>query len=438
MIEPARIQAAIEILDQVRASLSEDGPSADVLIRKYFRTRRYAGSKDRRAVTNLVYLVIRDWGFLSEVTDCHIRKMVMLSLRSEKDRAPEMDLAQIFTGQNHAPAILSEEEQQFLDIKHERLPHQRLNYPLWLESRLQERFPDDFEAELESLNGRAPFDLRVNLGKVSVDEVEALLKAEAIEYRLGEWAETALILSGNPRIVEWKIYQDGLVEIQDEAAQLATQLADIKPGQQVMDLCAGAGGKTLAAAAYMDNKGQIFAFDNNERRLKDLKPRAKRANARILQGRHVDTAGGKRQNILSEHIARMDRVILDVPCSGSGVWRRNPELKWRLTPEALEKYCRIQKNLITEGWGFVKAGGRMIYMTCSLFHDENEQQITDFLNAHEGATLISYRSLYGGSRRASHRHRELKTLSSIPECLALSPRSHGTDGFFVAILEKKA
>ncbi|MCF6216482.1 MAG: RsmB/NOP family class I SAM-dependent RNA methyltransferase [Emcibacter sp.] len=428
MIEPARIQAAIEILDQVRTSLSKDGASADVLIRKYFRTRRYAGSKDRRAVTNLVYQVIRDWGFLSEVTECNIRKMVMLSLPSE------MDPAQVFTGQGHAPEILSEEEKQFLALKHERLPHQHLNYPLWLENRLQERFPDDFDAELESLNGRAPFDLRVNLGKANVDEVEALLKAEAIEYRLGEWAETALIISGNPRIVEWEIYQDGLVEIQDEAAQLATQLVGIKPGQQVMDLCAGAGGKTLAAAAYMDNKGQIFAFDNNERRLKDLKPRAKRANARILQGRHVDTAGGKRQNILSEHTARMDRVILDVPCSGSGVWRRNPELKWRLTAESLEKYCRIQKNLITEGWDFVKAGGRMTYMTCSLFHDENEQQITDFLNAHDDANLISYRSVYGGSRKDM----DLKTLSSIPECLALSPRSHGTDGFFVAILEKKA
>jgi len=438
MIEPARIQAAIEILDQVATSLSGDGPSADVLVRKYFRTRRYAGSKDRRAVTKLVYQVIRDWGFLSEVTAGDIRKMVILSLcqltGENVATGKDVDLTTLFTGQNHAPDILSEAEQQFLALKYERLPHQRLNYPLWLESRLQERFSHDFEAELESLNERAPFDLRVNSGKSTIGNVANFLKDQEIDFHPGKWAETALVLSDNPRINEWDIYQDGHVEIQDEAAQLACQLADFKPGQQVMDLCAGAGGKTLAAAAYMENKGQIFAFDNNKRRLKDLKPRAKRANVRILQGRHLDTAGGKRQNILSEHTGRMDRVILDVPCSGSGVWRRNPELKWRLSPENLKQYCRIQKNLLAEGWHFVKAGGRMIYMTCSLFYDENEQQITDFLDARQDAKLISYREIYQKSNQSAG----LKTLSPRAECLALSPQTHGTDGFFVAILEKIA
>lgn len=419
MIEPARAQAAIEILDQVASSLSNDGPSADVLIRKYFRTRRYAGSKDRRSVTGMVYQVIRDWGFLSDAAAGDIRKMMLLTLGD----------TDLFTGKEHAPAEASDEEKQFLSETHEKQPHHHLNYPQWLKDRLQKRFADNFEDELESLNGRAPFELRVNLGKTTLAKVEDLLKADGIDFNKGKWAETALILADNPRIDSWEIYKSGQVEIQDEAAQLAVEISDLKPGQQVMDLCAGAGGKTLAAAAYMENKGQIYAFDNNYNRLKDLKPRAKRANVRILQGQHVDTAGGKRQNILSEHLGRMDRVILDVPCSGSGVWRRNPELKWRLDEEALLKYCRIQKNLLSEAWTFVKPGGRLVYMTCSLFHDENETQVTEFLGEHEDVRLVPYTDQYNKT--------ELKTLSSLPECLALSPSSHGTDGFFVAILEKK-
>ncbi len=420
MIESARVQAAIEILEQVSESLSNDGPSADNLIRKYFRTRRYAGSKDRRAVTGLVYQVVRNWGFLAEVSGGSVRKMVLLTLGDDA----------LFNGQDHSPAVPSEDERAFLTETHEEQPHHRLNYPLWLESRLQARFGDNFAAELESLNGRAPFDLRVNAGKATVAEVETFLKDQGVDFSRGKWADSALILSDNPRIDAWDIYKDGAVEIQDEAAQLAVDLCAIKPGQQVMDLCAGAGGKTLAAAAVMDNKGQIYAFDNNARRLKDLKPRAKRANVRILQGRHLDTAGGKRQKILSEYLEKMDRVILDVPCSGSGVWRRNPELKWRLDADNLTKYMRIQKTLLSEGWGFVKPGGRMIYMTCSLFQDENEHQVSTFLDSHEGAKLIPYSDL--------SENPDLKTLSSLPDCLALSPHSHGTDGFFVAIIEKTA
>ncbi len=419
MIEPARVQAAIDILEQVASSLSSDGPSADVLIRKYFRTRRYAGSKDRRAVTDMTYQVIRDWGFLWDAAAGDIRRMMLLTLGG----------ADLFTGQEHAPKQITDDEQQFLSETHEKKPHHQQNYPLWLKERLQKRFPDNFVAELESLNGRAAFELRVNSGKTTSAKVEDFLKSTGIDYDKGKWAETALILAGNPRINDWEIYKNGQVEIQDEAAQLAVEICDLKPGQQVMDLCAGAGGKTLAAAAYMENKGQIYAFDNNYNRLKDLKPRAKRADVRILQSQHVDTAGGKRQHILSEHEGRMDRVILDVPCSGSGVWRRNPELKWRLDEDRLMKYCQIQKNLLSEVWDFVKPGGRLIYMTCSLFHDENETQVTDFLAGHDDAKLVPY--------AFQNNKTEIKTLSSLVECLALSPYTHGTDGFFVAILEKK-
>lgn len=431
MIEPARIQAAIEILDQVADSLLHDGASADVLVRKYFRTRRYAGSQDRRSVTNHVYKVIRNWGYLSDVAAGHTRKMLLLSLWESHDMTA---LEGFFSGLEHAPALLTEEEKSFLSEKHEKRAHHELNYPLWLEGRLKSRFADDLAPAMTALNGRAPFELRVNRGKEAGAKVEAFLKDEDISYSKGQWAETAFVLTENPRIESWEIYKKGLIEVQDEAAQLALKISDIQPGQQVMDLCAGAGGKTLAAAAYMENKGQIYAFDNNKYRLKDLKPRAKRADVRVLQSQLLDTAGGKRQNALREHLDRMDRVILDVPCSGSGVWRRNPESKWRLTEEKLAQYCRIQKSLLKEGWGFVKPGGRLIYMTCSLLQDENEQQIESFLEDEIDVKLVPYKGLY----KSVHDDSELKTLSSMPDCLALAPHSHGTDGFFVAILEKKA
>lgn len=430
MLPSARIQAAIDLLDEVGRSLEKDGASADVLIRKYFRKRRYAGSKDRRSVTAQVYTVIRNWGYLQDRAAGDVRKMTLISLMAEMDLAAVQDLC---NGKEHSPAPLSEEEKTLLMQEGSTERHHRLNYPKWLEGRLESRFGQDFDAELSALNGRAPFDLRVNVKKTNLDDVSAFLKAQDINFSKGQWADTALVLPDHQRIDDWDIYKNGDVEVQDEAAQLAIQISDFKPTQQVMDLCAGSGGKTLAAAAHMDNQGQIYAFDISHQRLKDLKPRAKKADVHIIQVHELDTAGGKRDKYLAQFKDKMDRVMLDVPCSGSGVWRRNPESKWRLDEDKLAQYCRIQKNLLREGWNFVSAGGQMIYMTCSLFEDENEQQIRDFLATVEDAKLVSCPTRLGTEKSEKFINR-----SSLPDCLALSPHTHGTDGFFVAIMEKKA
>ncbi len=414
MLPAARINAVIDLTAEVGHSLRSDGPSADVLVRKYFSVRRYAGSKDRRRVTSVLYAIIRRWGFLSDIAEGDPRKMVMAELAFSDD-----DPLQYFTGDKHAPELIKADERSFLqNIEPEKLEHHRLNYPKWLEGDIKSRFGEKFVQEMNALNQRAPLTLRIVRDAKKVFEY---LDDKNIGYQKGVHANSAIILDEQQQIRDWPIYRNGLVEIQDEAAQVAVKFVQLAPGQQVMDLCAGAGGKSLAAAGYMQNKGQIYAFDVVESRLKDLKVRAKRSRHHIFQS--FVLTDKNRSKKLAEYAGKMDRVILDVPCSGSGTWRRNPENRWRLSAEKLNEYVSLQRALLEEGWRAVKPGGRVAYMTCSILGRENEEQISAFLETHEDAKLIPIRK------------RGIETLEGT---LQLSPFSRGTDGFFVAILEKQA
>jgi len=413
MLPSARIEAVIELTAKVAHSLKENGPAADVLVRQYFSSRRYAGSKDRRRVTNLVYDIIRRWGFLNDITSGDPCLMVMVELKLSDD-----DPKKYFTGETHAPDKITSQEERFLEtVVSESEEHHRLNYPKWLEENLKERFSEKFVQEMNALNERAPLTLRIARDAPKI--IEYLVDKE-IQYEKGVHANSAIILKDQVQIRDWPIYRNGLVEIQDEAAQLAVKYVELKPGQQVMDLCAGAGGKSLAAAGYMKNKGQIYAFDISENRLKDLKVRAKRSKHHIFQS-FVLTSKNRGAK-LAEYKEKMDRVILDVPCSGSGTWRRNPENRWRLTPESLDEYIAFQKSLMAEAWDAIKVGGRVAYMTCSVLKNENENQIEWFLNEYKNAKLIPIRK---------------QGIEQLEGTLQLSPFSRGTDGFFVAILEKQ-
>lgn len=413
MLPSARIEAVIELTAKVAHSLKENGPAADVLVRQYFSSRRYAGSKDRRRVTNLVFDIIRRWGFLNDITSGDPCLMVMVELKLSDD-----DPKKYFTGETHAPDKITSQEERFLEtVVSESEEHHRLNYPKWLEENLKERFSEKFVQEMNALNERAPLTLRIASDAPKI--IEYLVDKE-IQYEKGVHANSAIILKDQVQIRDWPIYRNGLVEIQDEAAQLAVKYVELKPGQQVMDLCAGAGGKSLAAAGYMKNKGQIYAFDISENRLKDLKVRAKRSKHHIFQS-FVLTSKNRGAK-LAEYKEKMDRVILDVPCSGSGTWRRNPENRWRLTPESLDEYIAIQKSLMAEAWDAIKVGGRVAYMTCSVLKNENENQIEWFLNEYKNAKLIPIRK---------------QGIEQLEGTLQLSPFSRGTDGFFVAILEKQ-
>jgi 16S rRNA (cytosine967-C5)-methyltransferase len=414
MLPGARINAVIELTAMVAHSLDTDGASADILIRQYFSSRRYAGSKDRRVVTSLLYLVIRKWGFLKDISVGDTRRMVLAGLILEGN-----DPAQYFTGEKNAPSKLNDDEIKFIEkINPATEEHHRLNYPKWLEKDLKDRFSDKFNQEMSALNERAPLTLRIVR---DADKIFSYLDQKSISYKKGIHANSAIIIDDQQQIRDWPIYRDGLVEIQDEAAQLAVKFVELKPGQQVMDLCAGAGGKALAAAGYMKNKGQIYAFDVVESRLREFKKRAKRSRHHIFQT--FVLTDKNRVLTLAEFAGKMDRVILDVPCSGTGTWQRNPENRWRLNADKLDGYIAIQKTLFQEGWDALKTGGRLAYMTCSVLERENEKQVSEFLKTHPDAKIIPIKK---------------RGIEKLEGTLQLSPFSRGTDGFFVAILEKQA
>lgn len=368
MTPAARIQAAIELLDQIIAAARADGAAADTLIQRYFQTRRYAGSKDRRAVRELVYRAIRRAG---EMPSSGRAAMVGVA---REDPA----LAVLFDGSAHGPRPIDPDE-----------PAASAGIvPAWLAGLI----PDPAQ-----LLGRAPLDLRVNRLMASRDAVLALFPE-------------ATATPESPDGVRFQepvpVPEDGRWEVQDEGSQIIALATGAKPGMTVIDLCAGAGGKTLALAAMMENRGRLIACDADRARLSRLAPRAARAGASIIETRLLDA--GHEARALGDLAA--DVVLVDAPCSGSGTWRRNPEARWRLTPERLDRIVTLQARLLRLAAGLVAPGGRLVFAVCSLIEAEGQAQAERFLAGHPGW------------KRAA------------PDRL-LTPAQDGTDGFFIACFE---
>lgn len=387
MTPAARIQAAIEILDGVIGAARDNGPPADRLIAQWFRDHRFAGSKDKRAIRELVYDAIRACGPVPENG-----RAAMLGLAQEQEA-----LQALFDGSQYGPAAITPDEPMAAGGI----------APEWLEDRLIASGISQEEAE--SLLGRAPLDVRINTLKVS----GALPSPPA----LGEPVEglAALRFPAGTQIEAWRVYAEGLIEIQDAGSQIACLAVGAGPGDTVIDLCAGAGGKTLALAAAMRNEGTLIAADTDRRRLGQLAPRAERAGAQIAVTVLLDP--GRESAALAQWHGKADHVLIDAPCSGTGTWRRNPEARWRLTPRELERLTAIQSRLLDLGASLVRPGGHMTYVTCSLLDEEGKGQMDGFLTRHSGWKAA---------------------LSDLPrgtphgEGIRLTPRSDGTDGFFIA------
>jgi len=386
MTPAARLQAAIEILDEIIASARDDGPPADTIVTRYFKTRRYAGSKDRRAVRELVFRAVR-----------------AVAERPESGRA--------------AVLRLTEKEPALLELFGEpRGPEPRGaegaapagTVPAWLGPELSPVVtPDEWPALLE----RAPLDLRANVARISRDR--ALAEFEGAEATpLSPWG---IRLPSDSRIDDHPMFQSGLVEIQDEGSQLIALACYPKPGQQIIDLCAGAGGKALALAAAAPDAG-ILATDSNRQRLQRLAPRAQRAEARI-DVRLLSPPNELQE--MSDWRAAVDIVLVDAPCSGSGTWRRNPEGRWRLTPERLDRVVALQSHLLDIAAELVKPGGALVYAVCSILSREGSGQIASFL-----------------SRRSSWIAEETQVPAGRSDGVGklLTPGHDATDGFFVARL----
>ena len=390
MVPAARVQAAVEILDLVIAAARDDGPAADVVVSSFFKTRRYAGSGDRRAVRELVYRAIRRSGERPDTG-----RAAMLGLD---------DAATLFGTGGHAPEAAREGEA----AASERL------IPGWIEGELSALVtPDEWPALLE----RAPLDLRVNAARSDRDALLAAFEG-AEPTRLSPWG---LRLPADSQIERHEAMLSGLVEVQDEGSQLIALACGVAGEVNIIDLCAGAGGKALALAAAAP-EADIIACDTNRGRLSKLGPRAARAGATI-DVRLLD--GGHETEMLDDLEGQADIVLVDAPCSGSGTWRRNPEGRWRLSPDGLDKVVDLQAHLLDLAMPLVKPGGVLVYAVCSLLAREGAVQIADFLGRHSSWGVHKMPDGFGDDfGRADGAGR------------LLTPGHDHTDGFFVARLKR--
>ncbi|GAA5050993.1 RsmB/NOP family class I SAM-dependent RNA methyltransferase [Erythrobacter westpacificensis] len=391
MTPSARLQAAIEILDGVIDAARSGGAPADRLVADWFKNHRFAGSKDKRAIREHVYDAIRACGPVPASG-----RAAMLGLAEEK---PE--LRDLFDGSQYGPAAIGERER----------PAEGGIAPEWLEDRLIASGIGEDEAA--ALLGRAPLDVRINRLKVSgaleglPEEGEALALPGALRFPSGT------------QVSAWDAFAQGLIEVQDLGSQAACLAVGAQPGETVVDLCAGAGGKTLALAAAMANEGTLVAADTDKRRLSQLGPRAERAG--VLIAREVLLDPGKEAAALEAWLGEADRVLVDAPCSGTGTWRRNPEARWRLSEGELQKLTALQARLLRIAADLVKPGGTLNYVTCSLLDEEGAGQVDAFLKQNPGWSAQKPDLPLGAPRG---------------EGIRLSPRRDATDGFFIARLCK--
>jgi 16S rRNA (cytosine967-C5)-methyltransferase len=381
MTPAARIQAAIEILD----GLNGTRLPADRFLRDWFRARHFMGSKDRAAVSERVYDMLRHRAsFAWRMGADDARSLAIASLLSEQVSAA--NISDLFAGGGYGPAPpTSGEERAIANPPKDLAPlHVRGEYPEWLEPELSRAFGDALLDEMQAMLGRAPVDLRVNTLRAARDTLLIGLRSLDIEAKPTPFSPRGIRIpsgEGLGALQHTRFFQTGAFEFQDESSQIASLLCAVKPGERVLDLAAGAGGKSLAMAAEMQNRGAILAFDNDPVRLKQIGPRARRAGASIITA--TDKRGGPEWGK-----GKFDLVLVDAPCSGSGAWRRNPETKWRLTPERLKELTELQAWLIDDGARHTRPGGRLVYATCSILPCENEDVIDSFL-ARDGGFRVS-------------------------------------------------
>ena len=433
MTPAARLSAAIEVFADIDARRR---PAADAL-KDWGLVHRFAGSSDRAAIAGLVYDALRRkasscW-LMGEATP---RAALLGMLRRERG----LDMAAIealCSGARFAPAPLSEKEKAALDADSllDMPAPVAGDYPDWLDPHFAKVFGDDRAAEGAALATRAPLDLRVNTLKAEREEV--LPKLAHLHAEPAQWSPVGLRIrlgaeSKSPAIHAEPVFRRGEVEIQDEGSQLAALFAGAKPGQQVIDLAAGAGGKTLALAAAMDNRGQIYATDIDKRQLLPIHERIARAGARNIQ---VRTPRGE-ADMLGDLNGRADLVLIDAPCTGTGTWRRNPDAKWRVRPGALAERVKEQAALLDRAAALAKAGGRIAYVTCSVLDDENGEQVRAFVSRTPGFSVEKPADV--AQTLGERAYLFVQSVLICGEGLLMTPRRTDTDGFFVSLLRRNS
>jgi 16S rRNA (cytosine967-C5)-methyltransferase len=425
MLAGARAQAVIELIDL----WEDEGAPADALMSNYCRDRKYIGSKDRQFIGECFFNILRHRGQIEAIlnrTGSPVTpdfQVYTYLLRFENWKLP--NLVESCKGQ-YAPKPLSK-----LDIgKLEKVAAfgasvlsfpEQYSIPEFLYATLQKVFGNSLEAEIKAMNQHAPLDLRVNTLKTDRKTMLGILKSAGFEVAPTPYSPWGIRLQGRPNIMGTSFYREGFVEVQDEGSQLVALACDAKPGMTVLDYCAGAGGKTLGLAATMENKGRLIASDIMAHRLQRSQQRLRRA------GIHNTTviAMDDQPKWVKRHQKFFDRVLVDVPCTGSGTWRRNPDSKWKISQDMLDNVCQEQQQILDTVAPLVKPGGWLIYATCSILPEENEQQIEQFLATHPDYTLIPIANILGNMVQSNSTH-----------FLKLTPFQNETDGFFTAVLQK--
>ncbi len=428
MTPAARISAAIDLLAAVDAAPRRP---ADATANAFFRDRRYIGSGDRRAVSDRTWRVIRARRRLRWWGGTTPRSLVAASLLLEGWAWEAVN--RTFSGGQFAPSNLTPDERRALQpleghtLDHPDMPEAvRYEVPDWVLPSLRARFGPDLPAEMAALSEPAPLDLRVNLLKATREEAVAALAAEGIAAEPTPLSPCGLRVAARTLVTSGPAFQSGTVEIQDEGSQLVAALTDARPGMRVADWCAGAGGKTLALATSMQNRGHIAACDVSAPRLDAAVKRLRRAGVHNVES-HLVTEGDKWRK---RRAGTFDRVLVDAPCTGAGTWRRNPDARSRLTEQDLAELLVKQAHILVNAATLVRTGGRLVYATCSLLPEENEQQVSRFLENHPEFSPIAPRQAWPDAPDAA--------AFASPDWLRLTPLRDGTDGFFAAVLERRA
>lgn len=428
----ARVQATLDLLEEVgRTPRPVDG-----VVSAWFRTRRYIDDRDRGLILETLYSLLRHharlgWWLAGQGRVDVPRNRLIAWLALKDGRSADQIIA-LFSGAKFSPAVLSERERALLDklvghaVDHPAMPEDvRLECPDWASDALRRRFGDAFADEMAALLAAAPLDLRVNPIKATRDDMLRTLAGYGIAAEASDLSPHGIRVGERLSLARLPILMSGEVEIQDEGSQLVAMLVDAHPGERVVDFCSGAGGKTLAIAAQMNNKGHVVACDVNAGRLTRSTERFRRAGLHNIQTRLLASETDK---WVKRHKGGYDRVLVDAPCSGTGTWRRNPDARWRSPDEkGLDNLVALQARILASAARLVKPGGRLVYATCSLLPQENEDQVAAFLAANPVFKPVPLEAVAPQIANSAH-----------PDYMALTPARHDTDGFFAAVMQRDA
>ncbi len=426
----ARLQATLDLLSDIDSAARP----ADAVISAFFRARRYIDAEDRGAILTRLQGLLRHharlgWWLARLGGSDTPRNRLLAWLALAEGKTPDQ-ISRLFSGAKFAPAALTDRDYAFAaklrgaTMDHPAMPEEvRLECPDWAAEPLRRRFGTAFGAEMAALLTPPPLDLRVNAIKATRDVMLRELKGLGVPAESSKLAPYGIRVDERLDLTRLPGLKRGEIEIQDEGSQLVALLVGARPGDRVVDFCAGAGGKTLAIAAQMDNKGRVVACDVSEGRLKRSTERFRRAGVHNTETRLL---ASETDRWVKRHKAGFDRVLVDAPCSGTGTWRRNPDARWRAAEEkGLEGLVALQARILASAARLVKPGGRLVYATCSMLPDENEDQVAAFLAANPGFHPVPL----------SEAAPELSAVAP-GDYLSLTPARHNTDGFFAAILQR--